>query len=267
MARLADRAVPLSGGTDVTLRIRHGVLGPDRTLVDLDRVGLGSLQEHDDTVVLGASVRVADIRASPLIARRAPLLCEATAEFGSPQIRARATVGGNLGNASPVADLAPALVALGARVRLASTSGTRELAVEDLPAGPGMTVRRPEELITEVMIPFQRGPGAYERLVFRRQLAIAAASVAVHVEVRDGTVVRARVAAGAVGPRVLLCPRTAEAVTGMPLGEPAPSQIAAAVQALATETTPITDPRATRAYRGGALAEALRVALGRVRKE
>ena len=265
LARLGDRAVPLAGGTDVALRIRHGLLGPDHMLVDLDRVGLDGLEERGDAVVFGASVRVADIRSSPLIARRTSLLCEATAEVGSPQIRGRATLGGNLGNASPVADLAPALVALEARVTLRSASGTRELPVEELPSGAGKTVRRPEELITEVTVPFQRGPGAYERLVYRRQLAIAVASVAVHAEVRDGKVVWARVAAGAVAPRVLLCPRTAEAIVGMPARVAAPSQVAAAIQALAMETFPISDPRASRAYRAGALGEALRAALGRIK--
>ncbi|MBI5489549.1 MAG: xanthine dehydrogenase family protein subunit M [Deltaproteobacteria bacterium] len=267
LARLGEHAVPLAGGTDVALRLRHGLVGAEHTLVDLGCIDLDGLEERGDALVLGAAVRIADIRSSPLVGRRTPLLCEATAEFGSPQIRGRATLGGNLGNASPVADLAPALVALGARITLASQGGTRELAVEDFPSGPGKTVRRPDELITEVTVPFQRGPGAYERLVYRRQLAIAVASVAVHMEVREGRVSWARVAAGAVAPRVLPCPRTAEALLGMAANESAPVQVATAVQALATETFPISDARASRAYRVGALGEALRVALGRVRGE
>ncbi|MBI5499393.1 MAG: FAD binding domain-containing protein [Deltaproteobacteria bacterium] len=265
LARLGEHAVPLAGGTDVALRLRHGLVGTEHTLIDLGGIGLGGLEERGDALVLGAAVRIADLRSSPRVARRAPLLCEATAEFGSPQIRGRATLAGNLGNASPVADLAPALVALGARITLASKDGTRELAVEDLPSGPGKTARRVDELITEVTVPFQRGPGAYERLVYRRQLAIAVGSVAVHTEVREGKVSWARVAAGAVGPRVLLCPRTAAAIVGLPVGEGAPARLAAAVQALATETSPISDPRASRAYRAGALGEALRTAVGRGR--
>ncbi len=256
MGRLRECASPLAGGTDIAVRLRRGGISPD-VLVDIGRLGLDRIEEAGGGLVVGAMVRIADLGASALVAARAPILLDAAAGFGSPQIRAAATVGGNLANASPVADLAPPLLALGASVTLAGPRGEREAPVEEFLVAPGVAAREPDELVVAIRVPFQRGAGAYERLAYRGSLSIAAASIAVHVETRGGAVTWARVAAGAVAPRAVLCPRTAAALVG------ARSASAGACEALAAETSPISDPRASREYRAAALGRLLGVALER----
>ena len=148
---------PVAGATDMMLRLHGGRVKARRL------VAIGALPEAlvhhpgGGLPALGAGTLLSDLLAHPEFCREYPCAVESLRQFASPQIRNRATVGGNIGNASPAADMVPPLVALGARVTLASKAGTRALALEDVFLGFGRTALRPDELVTEVSVPRRAG--------------------------------------------------------------------------------------------------------------
>ncbi|MFZ5924540.1 MAG: FAD binding domain-containing protein [Bacillota bacterium] len=197
----------VAGGTDVMVQLRRGGIegkGGPRWLVDITRIpGLAYIRAEGDVIRIGAMTTHAEIARSPLIRERSPLLAEACASIGSPQIRARGTIGGNIMNASPAADSIPAFVALSARVRLAGPEGVRDAAISDVFDGPYKTTVQPGEILVEVHFNALTAgwSSAFVKLGRREALAIARLSVAVVVE-RDSTgrVSRASIAPGACLP-------------------------------------------------------------------
>ncbi len=189
----------IAGGTDVMVRLREGkaqapALISLRSIRELAQIELGS------PLVLGAGVSVSDLQASPDLARHLPVLVEATRTLGSVQIRNAATIGGNLCNASPCADLAPPLLVHDARVRLASAAGARELPLEEFFVGPRTSVLRPGEVLREIVVDTSSAARAIFLKKGRVQMDIALASVAVLLETKGRICVRARVAAGSLAP-------------------------------------------------------------------
>src|SRR4029434_4205992 len=144
----------LAGGTDLVIAMKEKGLLP-KYIVDLKRVpGLSGIRENGDgTMTIGALTTMYAIETSPVIKKKYPFLAQSAAEVGSIQIRNRATIGGNMANASPSADTSPALIALGASVPLASGSGQRQIAAEDFFRGPGQNAMNSDEILTEVNIP------------------------------------------------------------------------------------------------------------------
>lgn len=196
----------VAGGTDVMVQLRRGGgegKGP-RWFVDVTQIpGLAYIRADGDVIRIGALTTHAEIARSPLIRERAPLLAEACASIGSPQIRARGTIGGNIMNASPAADSIPALVALLAGVRLVGHEGVRDAAISDMFDGPYKTTAEPGEMLVEVYFdaPATGCRSAFVKLGRREALAIARLSVAVVIEQDStGRVSRASVAPGACLP-------------------------------------------------------------------
>jgi CO/xanthine dehydrogenase FAD-binding subunit len=215
----AGRAEVVAGGTDVLVRLRRrGWRGPDddpHWLVDISRIpGLSGVTSDCGVIRIGALTTHVEIARSPIIQKGAPLLAEACASVGSPQIRARGTIGGNVMNASPAADTIPALVALSARARLSDVSGTRDIPITDLFGEPYENRALPGEILTEVY--FDALPPAcgcaFVKLGRREALAIARMSCAAVIERdRAGRVERAAIAPGACLPMPARLP-SAEAI-------------------------------------------------------
>jgi CO/xanthine dehydrogenase FAD-binding subunit len=148
----------LAGGTDLVIAMKEKGLLP-KYIVDLKRVpGLSGIRESGDgSITIGALTTMYAIEISPLIKKKYPFLAQSAAEVGSIQIRNRATIGGNMANATPSADVAPSLIALNATARIASAAGERTIPLEEFFRGPGQTVMTSDEILTELTIP-ETGP-------------------------------------------------------------------------------------------------------------
>ena len=174
-------------------------------------------------------------------------MVEAANLIGSVQVRNRATMAGNLCNASPAADSVPALVAAGATCLVAGPNGTREVPVEDVPAAPGKTSLQPGEFVAEIRLPAQKGGDAYLRSIPRTEMDIAVVGAGVSLVVdASGVCTAARVAIGAVAPTVLLVQDAGAALVGSKLDDAALDKMADAVRAACM---PIADKRGTVEYR------------------
>ncbi len=237
----------LAGGTDLMLAVRAG--RAFETLINVSRIeALQEIALVDGQLSIGAGVTVARLLRSAEVRQAAPLLWQAADRFASPLVRSRATVGGNLCNASPAADLALALLASDAEVTLASRGGPRTLSVEEFILGPGKTALSPGEALLGVRVP-ARGRERFcrfEKSGSRPALEISVAAVAVALDFDGDAVVEPRLAYGAVAPTPLRGRGAEAAIAGRALS---PSVIDDAVRAAVAEIRPIDDVRASALYR------------------
>ncbi len=249
LSELGPAGVPLAGATDLMPDIRQGRYS-DATLVDVSRLDeLKAVRVTDDQVYVGSLVTAAELGRSAEVERILPILVAAARSLGSPQIRARATVGGNVVNASPAADMALALMAMGAVVETAALGGPRSLPLEEFVAGPGLTRLVPGELVTGFRVsPVAGTRQVYLKVGLRRALACAVVSVAVAADVRDGgrRCAEARIVLGSVAPTWL---RVREAEVVLTEGDVDAALIARAARLAAAACSPIDDVRATASYR------------------
>ncbi len=240
-------AQALAGGTDllVDLRERRRELGAVVDVTDLRE--LRGIAVEDGVTRIGGGVTVGELLASPVLATRLPALRDAARDFADFLTRNKATIGGNLANGSPGADLVVPLLALDATVVLAGPSGERTVPLDAFLLGPRRTVLRPGELIRHVVVPRHGGRQAWYKLGLKRGGAIAVVSVATWLDVdAGGRVVDARIALGAVGPRPFR-PREAEAhLIGATLDA---GRVAGAAERAAAAARPITDVRGGADYR------------------
>ncbi|MBI2374276.1 MAG: xanthine dehydrogenase family protein subunit M [Deltaproteobacteria bacterium] len=264
-----ESAKLLAGGTDLMLALRVG--RRFGALVNITRVEqLRGIAQRAGPgrpgVRLGALVTVAELLRSPLIRSSAPLLWQAADRFASPLVRSRATVGGNLCNGSPAADLGLALLALDARVELESMKGRRTLPIEELFRGPGRTAIEPDEVLVAVDFPSQSEGmrSAFEKSGTRPALEIAVASVAASLELRAGRVTSARIAYGSVAPVPMRGAKVEELLVGRELTD---GLILEAARAAAAEARPIDDVRGTQVYRRRLVGAFVRRALTAAREE
>jgi carbon-monoxide dehydrogenase medium subunit len=237
----------IAGGTDVMVQVRRGPAPP--ALVSLAAIPelSGVSIDARGGARIGALTTFAELLQHPLLAARWPVLAQAAGAVGSVQIRNRATIGGNLANASPCADSAGALLVLGARLRLAGPGGARELPIDDFFLGPGRSAMAAGEILTDILLD---PPAPGSRGAFRKQgrvhMDLALASLALH-GVADGDTVRwVRLAAGSVAPVPLRLRRVEDLLAGRRAD---PDLIAEAGRVAAAEIAPIDDVRATAAYR------------------
>jgi carbon-monoxide dehydrogenase medium subunit len=260
-------AQPLAGGTDLIVQMRSGRIAP-AAIVDLKRIAeMSGVRRHSGGFAIGAATRCTALKEVAALVAAWPGVVEAANLIGSVQVRNRATMGGNLCNASPAADSVPALVAAGATCLVAGPDGTREAAVDDIPVGPGKTSLQPGEFIVEIRLPPrpQGGGDAYLRSIPRTEMDIAVVGAGVSLVIgSDGRCTAARVAVGAVAPTVLLVKAAGEALVGTRLEEAALENMAEAVRAACR---PIDDKRGPAEYRtamAGVLAKRV-VAIARAR--
>ena len=248
-ASQGKRAQILAGGTDLLVQLQSGDRTP-RTIVDIKKLEEANRVEvgADETFV-GAAVASAVLNENEELKQRFPGLIEAADLIGSTQIQGRATIAGNLCNASPAGDTIPALIAIGAVCVIASGSGNRELAVEDFVTGVGTNALQDGEFLVGLKIPNPpaRSADAYLRFIPRTEMDIAVAGAGVALTLDDaGTCTAARVAIGAVAPTALLVPAAADALVGTSVDDDA---LAAAAAACSAAASPITDKRGTVEYR------------------
>jgi len=249
LAAEEGRASILAGGSDLLVRMKGGFIEPD-LIVDIKAIeDLREIRETAEGFRIGAAVPCAIMRETPALKKAWPGVVEAANLIGSKQVQGRCTIAGNLCNASPAADSVPAMVAAGARAMIAGPSGTRTIAVEDLPAGPGRTSLGKGEIVTAILLDKRppRSGDAYLRFIPRTEMDIAVVSSGVNLTLDEkGVVTSARVALGAAAPTVLLVKEAAGAIVGTRLEE-------AALQALAENCSaacrPIDDKRGTIAFR------------------
>lgn len=242
-------ARPLCGGTDIIIQMRAGLRRPTH-LVDVKQVPeLRELRYDAATGLrLGAAVPCVEVYENADVTRHYPGLAEAAHLIGSLQIQNRASVGGNLCNASPAADTTPALIALRAKARIAGPKGEREVPVEEFCTAPGRTVLGPGELLVQLLIPppAPRSSDAYLRLIPRNEMDIAIVGVGAAVTLDSDKVKAARVALAAVAPQPLFVPQAGEALAGKKLDDAA---IDTAARAAMDASSPIDDMRGTAEYR------------------
>ena len=252
-----DTTRVLAGGTDLMVELRNGRTKAARVIDIRALDALRGLREEAGGLRIGALETCADLRRSPLVRERFDVLARSCAEVGAEQIQARATLGGNLGTASPAADLTPVLLALDARVRLLSLEGARELALDEFLVGYRRTARRADELIESIFVPWL-APGtrcAFRKVGTRRAQSISKLVVALALRVEAGQIAHARAAAGAVAPRTIRLRALERELTAR---APTPELLRRAARAAALEdAAPIDDVRSTASYRRHALARTL----------
>ena len=239
----------VAGGTDLLPQLKNGLLKPVR-VVDLSRVtALRTIRKGAGGALrLGSAVTARQIELDARIRSAYPSLAEGAALVGSVQIRNLATVGGNLCNAAPSADMAPPLMALDADAVIAGPGGQRTVPLSSFFLGVRRTVVAPDELLLELVGPApERGSGGnYLRHTPRRELDIAVVGVASQVTLADGVCVKARIALAAVAPTPVRATAAEEALTGQPL-TPALLERAAALAVEAAR--PISDQRGSADFR------------------
>ena len=271
LAEANGRAKILAGGTDLLIGMRAGTIEPE-LLVDIKAIPeLTAIGVEDGMFRIGAAVPCIELMDHDAFASAWPGVIDGIKLIGSIQVKGRATVGGNLCNASPAADSVPALIAAGASVSIAGLKGRREARIEEVGIGPGKTSLAKGEIVTAILLP-KRAPNsgdAYLRFTPRTEMDIAVVGAGVNLTLDGaGLCTAARVALGAVAERALLVPEAAAALIGTRVEAAALERLAAAASAACR---PIDDKRGTKEFRikvAGVLARrAAAIALERAGKK
>ena len=238
-----------AGGTDLIVQIKEEMTDPG-VLVDIKRIKeTRDIMIGTEEIVIGSAVTGAEIGENAALKALYPGVVEAVQLIGSDQVQGRATIGGNLCNASPAADSVPALIAAGTKAVIAGPDGTRKINVEDLLVKPGKTSLASGEFITSFVLPrpAARSGDAYLRFIPRTEMDIAVVGAGVSVTLNsDGTCAAARLALGAVAPTARLVEQASDILAGQKLDEDVLSKLAAAASAACQ---PIDDKRGTIKFR------------------
>jgi CO/xanthine dehydrogenase FAD-binding subunit len=249
LAKASGVARVLAGGTDLLIQMRNDMVEPD-LVVDIKNIPeMRQIAEEKGRFRVGAAVTGMEVMEHEGFNAAWPGVVDGVSLIGSIQIRGRATVGGNLCNASPAADSVPALIAAGAIVSIVGPNGRREIPVEDIAVSPGKTSLAKGEIVASFLFPEKapRSGGAYLRFTPRTEMDIAVVGAGVDLTLGpDGTCTRAKVALGAVAARVLVVPEAAAALVGSKVDDAALARLAAAASAAAK---PIDDKRGTKEFR------------------
>ena len=250
LATEGDASAALAGGTDLLLRIRRGAR-KYRSVVNIKSVpGLtGVTWDARRGLTMGALTTFRTIEQDEHVRQHYHALVEAARVVAGVQLRNLATVGGNIGNASPSADSVPPLVALGATIEIASATGLRVVPIEECISGPGRTVLTPGEIFTTISVPAPaaRSGNAFSRFSPRSAMDIGIASVAASVTLdSDGRCLDCRISLGAVSPTPLRAATAESALRGARI---TPAVAESSGELAAAAAAPISDIRGTAAYR------------------
>jgi carbon-monoxide dehydrogenase medium subunit len=241
---------PLAGGTDLFIAMKEKGAAWENVL-DLKGIPDSDfIREADGGIEIGALATIRSVETSPLIKEKIPLLAGAAGTIGSVQIRNKATLGGNLCNAAPSADMAPGLLCLGAMVEIMEDSGASRIALEDFFVGPGKTILRGSALLKKIIVPF--GPpnsaGIYYKESPRRamDLAVAGVSCLLTFDSAKKKCLDCRIALGAVAPTPMRAKKAELLLMGREVTE---KEIAAAAEMASQEARPISDVRGSAEFR------------------
>lgn len=239
----------VAGCTNIIPDMRASALSP-KLLVDLSGLkGLNSIKENGESISIGALTTIAEIETSEIIRQKAPLLSLAAKQLGNPLVRNRATIGGNLADASPAADMAPPLLALEASIHTRnSRGGRRKIPLDKFFLGPNKTCLLKDEIITKITfsVPNAAAHGSYMKLGLRNATAISVVSLAVLLELKRNVCQKARVALGAVAPTPIRAYQVEKNLEGAVIN---PEAIQESSSLLTKEISPISDIRASAEYR------------------
>lgn len=238
-----------AGGTDLLVQIGEDLIEPG-LLVDIKNIAeTRQIITDSEHIRIGAAVTGAELGEHDQVLAMWPGVVEAVELIGSMQVQGRATVGGNLCNASPAADSVPALIAADARVVIAGPEGTREVPVGDIPTAPGQTSLAPGEFVVSILLPIrpERAGDAYLRFIPRTEMDIAVVGAGVSVALNpDGTCASARLALGAVS----ATPRMVDAASDILIGNKLEEDVLEALAGAASDAcSPIDDKRGTIEFR------------------
>ncbi len=242
-------SVFLAGGTDLLVQIREGTIRPQRIIdvkgiPEMDGVDIA---QHECSI--GAATRIRTLEISKGVHERLPILAQAASKLGSIQVRNQATIGGNLCNAAPSAETAPALLVLDAQAEIFGKAGKRTIDLIDFFRGPGITVLEEGEILTRLKVPLSgnRQGSVYYKLTTRKAMDLAFVGVAVLLELDgDNKIIKARIALGAVAPTPIRVPAAEKRLEGRSLSV----EIALEAAGLAAQACqPISDHRASAEYR------------------
>ncbi len=245
--RLDGRVQMIAGGTDLMLKMRSGMLAPE-TIVNIKSLPelKGIAYDDESGLIMGASTTLRELTRSQVICDHYPSLAQAAGMMASEQIRSFATVGGNLCNASPSADLAPPLIALGGTLVIAGLSGERRLPLETFFVGPGESALQPGEILKEILLPPPLGQTIYLKRSPRAFMDIAVVGVAVQLHMAQGVCQQARIVLAAVAPVPLRVQEAEAELEGKPITE---SRMDRAASIAAEACSPIDDVRGAAWYR------------------
>lgn len=236
----------ISGGTDLMVRIKKRELRP-RALISLRSIPDLSGIDNGKFVRIGAMTTIGELAKNPILQERYPVLIQAANELGSVQIRNVATIGGNLCNGSPAADMALPLLVLGAKVRIQNSQTIRELPLDTFFLGPGETDLSPGEILTDIML---ESPEKNTKAIFlkrgRTKMDLALASAAVLIATDGSRCFEARIAVGSVAPAPLRLSAVENYLKGASLSR---GLLDVAQKLTAENVSPITDVRSSTDYR------------------
>ncbi len=247
LANRNGEAKVIAGGTDLLIQMRNGLIAPT-CIVNIKRLPelKGITFDKEGGLIIGALTTLREIRISPIIQEHYPALSSAAQVMGSEQIRAFATVGGNLCNGSPSADQAQPLIALEARAHIVGQMGERNLPLEEFFLGNGQTALKPGELLKEIHVSPVQGETIFMKHTPRTYMDISVVCIALRLVLEVDRCQDARIVLGAVAPTPMRA-RGAEAkLIGQPL---APERIDQVAEIAASECKPITDPKGSAWYR------------------
>ena len=243
------RAMVIAGGTNLIPNMRGGALSPELLIDVIGLEEFSRIGEENGRISVGAMTLISTVASSDIIKRKSPILASAARQLGNPLTRNRATLGGNLADASPAADTAPPLLALEAIVHSARPGGRgREIPLDQFFLGPRQTVLEDDEIITRITFPKPKDPstGSHIKFGLRNAMAISVASIAVMLEREGKRCRKARVALGSVAPK----PIRAYLVEKMLEGKEVDREVLEACSAaIREEISPISDIRASAEYR------------------
>jgi CO/xanthine dehydrogenase FAD-binding subunit len=244
------RAKVIAGGTDLLPKLKRREISAPEYIIDLKGIpDLGYIKYDDGGGLrLGALVTIHAVEASPVVQERYGVLSQAVESMASTQVRNRGTIAGNLCNAVPSADTAPALLTLEASLKLASPEGERMVNIADFFTGPNETVLTDEEILQEIQVPNlpPHSGGSYQKLTPRRSMDLAVVGVAAVVVAEDGVCSDILIALGAVAPTPMRARRAEDIVRGQKLTEEVTNR---AAQIASEQCRPIDDHRASAQYR------------------
>ena len=249
LSRYGDKAKVISGGTDLLVQMKRKVLLPDFV------ISLGGIRDldyikYDQTkgLMIGACTTVGNVTHSSSIRGKFTLLAQGASLLGTPSIQNQATIGGNLCNASPSADIAPPLIVLGAMAKFAGIDGEKIVPVEDFFVGPGATIMKHHQLLLEIQIPNppSHSGGVYTKQTRGRGADLAVVGVAAFVVMDRGTIREVRIALGAVAPTPIRAKKAEGILRGSTINE---KVLEESSQAAAYESKPIDDIRSSADYR------------------
>ena len=250
LSQYGVRAKVFAGGTDLVPKLKRREFGTPEYLIDLKNIPDWDYINYslESGLKIGPLASIRSIENSPVIKEKFNVLAEAARSMASVQIRNRGTIAGNICNAVPSADSAPALLTLDARLKLVSTKGERTVNINDFFTGPSTTVLKADEILTEIQIPSQPASagGKYLKLTPRSAMDLAIVGVAIQILADCGTCNEIRIALGAVSPTPMRAKKAENFLKGQGL---TPDLIGKTAEIAGTECSPITDHRASKEYR------------------